>query len=102
MVKILWKKNINTKKYGSIYKQIPSGKLGDISVFSFDPMKNLPTFGTGGMVLTDNDKIYKRIISLRRHGLGSNYEYGYNSLMPEDHCNQLLFWETPLSLLFWK
>ena len=76
---------------GSIYKQIPSGKLGDISVFSFDPMKNLPTFGTGGMVLTDNDKIYKRIISLRRHGLGSNYEYGYNSLMPEDHCNQLLF-----------
>ena len=54
-------------------------------------MKNLPTFGTGGIVLTDNDKIYKSNISLRRHGLGSNYEYGYNSLMSEDHCNQLLF-----------
>ena len=76
---------------GAIYKQIPSGKLGDVSVFSFDPMKNLPVFGTGGMVLTDNDKVYKRIVALRRHGLGSNYEYGYNSLMPEDHCNQLLF-----------
>jgi len=76
---------------GAIYKQIPSGKLGDVSIFSFDPMKNLPTFGTGGIVLTDNDKIYKSIISLRRHGLGSNYEYGYNSLMSEDHCNQLLF-----------
>ena len=76
---------------GAIYKQIPSGKLGDVSIFSFDPMKNLPTFGTGGMVLTDNDKIYKSIIALRRHGFGANYEYGYNSLMSEDHCNQLLF-----------
>jgi UDP-2-acetamido-2-deoxy-ribo-hexuluronate aminotransferase len=76
---------------GAIYKKIPSGKLGDVSVFSFDPMKNLPVFGTGGMVLTDNDKVYKNIIALRRHGLGSNYEYGYNSLMSEDHCNQLLF-----------
>ena len=76
---------------GAIYKQIPSGKLDDVSIFSFDPMKNLPTFGTGGMVLTDNDKTYKSIISLRRHGLGTNYEYGYNSLMSEDHCNQLLF-----------
>ena len=76
---------------GAIFKKVPSGKLGDISVFSFDPMKNLPTFGTGGMVLTDNDTHYKNIISLRRHGFGTNYEYGYNSLMSEDHCNQLLF-----------
>ena len=76
---------------GAVFKKVPSGKLGDISVFSFDPMKNLPSFGTGGMVLTDNDEHYKNIISLRRHGFGTNYEYGYNSLMSEDHCNQLLF-----------
>jgi len=76
---------------GAIYKKIPSGKLGDISIFSFDPMKNLPSFGTGGMVLTDSDKHYKNIISLRRHGFGMKYEYGYNSLISEDHCNQLLF-----------
>jgi len=76
---------------GAIYKKIPSGKLGDISIFSFDTMKNLPSFGTGGMVLTDSDKHYKNIISLRRHGFGMKYEYGYNSLISEDHCNQLLF-----------
>jgi len=76
---------------GAIFKKVPSGKLGDISVFSFDPMKNLPSFGTGGMVLTDSDAHYKNIVSLRRHGIGTNYEYGYNSLMSEDHCNQLLF-----------
>jgi len=76
---------------GAIYKQIPSGRLGDISVFSFDPMKNLPVFGTGGMVLTDSEAHYTHITSLRRHGFGTNYEYGYNSLISEDHCNQLLF-----------
>ena len=46
---------------GAVYKKIPSGKLGDISVFSFDPMKNLPTFGTGGMVLTDSEAHYTHI-----------------------------------------
>ena len=76
---------------GAIFKKVPSGKLGDISVFSFDPMKNLHSFGTGGMVLTDSEEHYKNIVSLRRHGIGTNYEYGYNSLMSEDHCNQLLF-----------
>ena len=76
---------------GAVYKKIPSGKLGDISVFSFDPMKNLPTFGTGGMVLTDSEAHYTHIRSLRRHGFGTSYEYGYNSLISEDHCNQLLF-----------
>jgi len=75
---------------GAIYKKIPAGKLGDISVFSFDPMKNLPTFGTGGMVLTDSEAHYTHITSLRRHGFGTIYNYGYNSLMSEDHCNQLL------------
>ena len=76
---------------GAIYKKIPSGKLGDLSVLSFDPMKNLPTFGTGGIVLTDSEAHYTHITSLRRHGFGTSYEYGYNSLMSEDHCNQLLF-----------
>jgi dTDP-4-amino-4,6-dideoxygalactose transaminase len=28
---------------------------------------------------------------MRRHGFGSNLPYGYNSLISEDHANQLLF-----------
>lgn len=73
-------------KYGKKY----SGTLGDVSVFSFDPMKNLPSFGGGGMVLTDSKDTYDAIRSLRRHGLSGNSRYGYNSLISEDHANQLL------------
>jgi dTDP-4-amino-4,6-dideoxygalactose transaminase len=28
--------------------------------------------------------------SLRRHGISGGHEYGYNSLIPEDHAHQLL------------
>lgn len=77
---------------GATYRKIPSGRLGDVSVFSFDPTKNLPCFGNGGMILTDTEFVYEKLIALRRHGFqGSNIEYGYNSLIPEDHCAQLSF-----------
>lgn len=75
---------------GAMYGKKPSGALGDVSVFSFDPMKNMPSFGTGGMVLTDNKDVYDSIVSLRRHGLNGKTTYGYNSLISEDHANQLL------------
>ena len=80
------------QSHGASYRKIPSGKLGDISVLSFDPTKNLPCFGSGGMVLTDSEQVYEQLISLRRHGTqGANVDYGYNSLIPEDHCAQLSF-----------
>ena len=68
---------------GAIFKKIPSGALGDISVFSFDPMKNMPSFGGGGMVLTDEEQQYKQVLSMRKNGT-------YNSMLSEDHANQLL------------
>ena len=68
---------------GAIFKRIPSGSLGDISVFSFDPMKNMPSFGGGGMVLTDEEQQYKQVLSMRKNGT-------YNSMLSEDHANQLL------------
>ena len=75
---------------GAMYGKIPSGAMGDVSVFSFDPMKNMPSFGGGGMVLTDSKEIRDTIVSLRRHGISGKDKYGYNSLISEDHANQLL------------
>jgi dTDP-4-amino-4,6-dideoxygalactose transaminase len=74
---------------GAYYGKTPSGKLGDVSVFSFDPMKNMPSFGSGGIVLTDDKDVCEKVRSLRRHGSGG-HEYGYNSLISEDHAHQLL------------
>ena len=75
---------------GAMYGKVPSGAMGDVSVFSFDPMKNMPSFGGGGMVLTDSTEIYDRVLSLRRHGISGKDRYGYNSLISEDNANQLL------------
>jgi len=75
---------------GAYYGKTPSGKLGDVSVFSFDPMKNMPSFGSGGMVLTDRKDVYDCVRSLRRHGTLGEHDYGYNSLISEDHAHQLL------------
>ena len=75
---------------GAYYRDMPSGSMGDVSIFSFDPMKNMPSFGSGGMVLTDNKDIYDRVISLRRHAIKStDFDYGYNSVISEDHAGQL-------------
>jgi dTDP-4-amino-4,6-dideoxygalactose transaminase len=68
-----------------------SGMLGNVSIFSFDPMKNMPCFGTAGMVLTDDTAVYQDLISYRRHGIHGNHEFGYNSIISEDHANQLIF-----------
>jgi len=75
---------------GAYHGNTPSGALGDVSVFSFDPMKNMPSFGSGGMVLTDSKDVYESVTSLRRHGFNSDMSYGYNSLISEDHAHQLL------------
>jgi dTDP-4-amino-4,6-dideoxygalactose transaminase len=75
---------------GAYYKKIPSGRLGDISVLSFSPVKNLPALGNGGMILTDDKKIAEKCLALRYHGVNSvDIDYGYNSVMSEGQSAQL-------------
>lgn len=52
---------------GSEYKTHPAGSLGDTGVFSFHGSKTLTT-GEGGMLVTDRDDLYERIMVLRDHG----------------------------------
>jgi dTDP-4-amino-4,6-dideoxygalactose transaminase len=58
------------------------GNIGDIGCFSFYPSKNLGAMGDAGMVTTDNEEIYKRLLMLRDYGRVSKYEHaiiGYNA-----------------------
>jgi dTDP-4-amino-4,6-dideoxygalactose transaminase len=65
--------------------------MGNISVLSFDPTKNLPNYGSGGMVLTDDQFTAETLISLRDNCKRHNFEYvGYNSKMSESDCAQML------------
>jgi len=45
--------------HGSEYKNKKSGSLSDIAAFSFFANKNITT-GEGGMIITDNEELYKR------------------------------------------
>lgn len=79
------------QSFGAFYKGIPSGKLGHASVLSFDPTKNLPNYGSGGMILTDDWAVYQAVKNLRDNGKEDNhYTVGTNSKMSESDCASML------------
>lgn len=65
---------------------IHAGALGEVATLSFYPSKNLPCFGDGGAVMTDDDAIAERARTLRFHGSRDKQtftEVGYNSRLDE-------------------
>lgn len=79
------------QSFGAYTFDKPSGSLGDISVLSFDPTKNLPNYGSGGMVLTDSNHTYLLLQSLRNNGKAEGHSKpGTNSKMSEVDCAQML------------
>jgi len=78
------------QSFGAYYKNIPSGKMGDVSVLSFDPTKNLNNYGSGGMILTDDYEIYQTCLGLRDNGKAIHDIAGTNSKMSESDCAQML------------
>jgi len=70
------------------------GSMGEASCISFDPVKNLGSFGTGGMVVTDDEDIKMKIQTLRNHGRleGSDksMDLGAKSKLPEAEAAMLL------------
>jgi dTDP-4-amino-4,6-dideoxygalactose transaminase len=60
----------------------PAGSLGAAGCLSFYPTKNLGGAGDGGMVVTDDEAIARRVRSLRAHGDAGRYDHrdlGMNS-----------------------
>ena len=59
-----------------------AGNFGVTGCFSMHPLKNLNVWGDGGIIATNNKKIYEKLRLMRNHGLVSRDNckmYGYNS-----------------------
>jgi len=59
-----------------------AGEAADIGTFSFLTSKKLGGYGDGGMMVTQDEALYRRLMRLRTHGSVKTYyheEVGYNS-----------------------
>ena len=45
-----------------------NGNFADLAIFSFHPVKHIAT-GEGGMITTNDESLYKKILELRSHGI---------------------------------
>lgn len=72
--------------HGAEYKNKKVGSFGIFSAFSFYPTKNLGGYGDGGVVLTNDAKLYEKTIMLRQYGWRNRYVsevIGINSRLDE-------------------
>lgn len=53
-----------TSKYNGVY----AGTMGDLGTLSFQATKTIAT-GEGGMVITNNEKLYNKMVLYRNHGM---------------------------------
>jgi len=81
------------QSHGAIYYNRKAGSLSDIAATSFYPTKILGTYGDAGMVLTNNEDLYNKLLRLRFYGMERTYyavEHGYNCRLDEIHAAILL------------
>jgi UDP-4-amino-4,6-dideoxy-N-acetyl-beta-L-altrosamine transaminase len=56
-----------------------NGFYADLSIFSFHPVKHIAT-GEGGMITTNDEKLYNKLLDLRTHGITKNPSKFLNSI----------------------
>ncbi|KGE18059.1 UDP-4-amino-4,6-dideoxy-N-acetyl-beta-L-altrosamine transaminase [Paenibacillus wynnii] len=64
---------------GAKYKNKSIGSIGDMTMFSFHPVKHITT-GEGGIITTNNPMYYEKLLQFRSHGITRNPD-----LMTQNH-----------------
>lgn len=62
-----------------------NGNYADLAIFSFHPVKHIAC-GEGGMITTNDEFLYKKLLALRTHGITKNESEYTNSI--EFACGQ--------------
>ena len=77
-------------------KKVGSCFYSDISTFSFHPVKPITT-GEGGMITTNDKKIYNNLLKFRTHGIHKNKENFVNKKMAFDKTGKVNQWYYEMS-----
>jgi len=56
-----------------------NGVFADLAIFSFHPVKHIAT-GEGGMITTNNQELYEKLLMYRTHGITRNTDSFLNSI----------------------
>ncbi len=82
------------QSFGALYKGKRAGSFGNCAATSFFPAKPLGCYGDGGAVLTDDDDLYEKLLSIRVHGQGkdkyTNVRIGINGRIDSIQAGVLL------------
>lgn len=62
-----------------IKQKCGNGNFADLAIFSFHPVKHIAC-GEGGMITTNNELLYNKLLELRSHGITRNNEKFLNSI----------------------
>ena len=66
--------------FGATRNKAPAGSFGTIACFSMNPMKVLSAYGEAGVAVTDDEALYKKLVSLRYAGTINKEDCHYPSL----------------------
>ncbi len=56
-----------------------NGNFADLAIFSFHPVKHIAC-GEGGMITTNDEKLYKKLLTLRTHGIVKDNQLYQNTI----------------------
>lgn len=72
--------------HGASFKGKKVGSWGEFGAFSFYPTKNIGAYGDGGIILTDDEELYQKMVEIRQYGWReryNSYRVGVNSRLDE-------------------
>ncbi len=55
----------------------PVGSMGIMGCYSFYPTKNLGAFGDGGLIVTNDEMLAKKLFQMRNHGMEPKYYHKF-------------------------
>ncbi len=67
------------KDRGGVKQNCGNGNFADLAIFSFHPVKHIAC-GEGGMITTNDEELYNKLLQLRTHGIVKDSDLYENSI----------------------